>query len=94
MDKGTFTGTPAGSNSVVTTLELKDIKDMFIYKKDTVYTGKAIEPVVMLKGRLDSKEGVYDVSYSENTDIGTGKIKVEARKIDGLQVILWSLLLL
>lgn len=94
LDKGTFTGTPAGSNSVVTTLELKDIKDMFIYKKDTVYTGKAIEPVVMLKGRLDSKEGVYDVSYSENTDIGTGKIKVEARKIDSLQVILWSLLLL
>lgn len=78
LDKGTFTGTPAGSNSVVTTLELKDIKDMFIYKKDTVYTGKAIEPVVTLKGRLES-EGVYDVSYSENTDIGTGKITVITR---------------
>lgn len=78
LDKGTFTGTPAGSNSVVTTLELKDIEDMFIYKKDTVYTGKAIEPVVTLKGRLES-EGVYDVSYSENTDIGTGKITVITR---------------
>ena len=78
LNKGTFTGTP-GSNSVVTTLELKDIADMFIYKKDTVYTGKAIEPVVTLKGRLES-EGVYGVSYSENTDIGTGKIRVTARK--------------
>lgn len=77
LDKGTFTGT-SGSNSVVTTLELRDIEDMFIYKKDTVYTGKAIEPEVTLKGRLES-EGVYDVSYSENTDIGTGKITVITR---------------
>ncbi|MCD7852244.1 MAG: hypothetical protein LUH63_22505 [Parabacteroides sp.] len=80
LDLSSSSTTVSSGSNPVATLTLNDIKDMFIYKKDTVYTGKAIEPVVTLKGRLEYNEGVYGVSYSENTDIGTGKITVKARK--------------
>ena len=85
VDLGNSNTTVAsGSNSVVKTLALKDIADMFIYKKDTVYTGSEIKPEVMSKGGIggehDYSGKVYDVSYSNHTDIGIGKITISAKK--------------
>ena len=80
VNKGTFTGTmTSGSNSVVTALALS--ADMFVPNPipDYVYTGKTIKPGVTLKGGLGN-EDVYSVSYSDNTNIGTGKIKVTANE--------------
>ena len=71
------------SKSPVKTLALKDIEDMFIYTKEAVYTGSEIKPEVMLKGGIDNlyfyNEDVYSVLYSDNTNIGTGKITVTAK---------------
>ncbi|WP_147382134.1 hypothetical protein [Parabacteroides sp. AF48-14] len=80
VNKGTFTGTmTSGSNSVVTALALS--ADMFVPNPipDYVYTGKTIKPGVTLKGGLGN-EDVYSVSYSDNTNIGKGKIKVTANE--------------
>lgn len=69
---GPFTGTRIESFEIVPA----DISEMSVTldKTSYVYTGKAIRPAVKIAGLTEGKD--FTVTYTDNKDIGTGRITI------------------
>ncbi len=69
-----------GSTTESFTIEKKNLNTCTIKVSDQKYTGKALKPgVAVYNGSLEVPSSEYDVSYSNNTNIGTATVTVSAK---------------
>ena len=76
--KGNYSETVSVGTIKVTQKTVNDTEFSYTYTNEWSYTGSEIKPPVIIKwGEKYLAEGTdYDVTYSNNTNVGTGKIEI------------------